>query len=163
MTKIAAYMILFALLSSHCIAQTTSGELDTTRATRENAQSRKAILIATNFMNDLFKGASSMDLTNQCTVPFLDKDNLILNMKDLKIYFDRVVNEFSQSLQKDHPRLDSAHVLGAQTGVFHGIIPLNIYVVMVNFTFTEQAQKTSKQAVFAVQMSDTSKIVGISN
>ena len=162
MTKIAAYLILFVSLSSHCIAQTTSGELDTTRATRENAQSRKAILIATNFMNDLFNGASSMDLMNKCTVPFLDKDNLILNMKDLKIYFDRVVNEFSQRLQKDHPRLDSAHVLGAQTGVFHGKT-LNIYVVKVNFTFTEQAQETSKQGVFAVQMSDTSKIVGISN
>lgn len=136
MTKIAAYLILFALLSTHCFAQATDGVPDTTLATRENTQSRKAISIATDFINDLFKGASSMDLASQCTVPFCHENTLILNRNDLKAYFDRAVSQFSQILQKDRPQLDSAYVFGVQmsaspktgpqsTRVFQIFYPLN--------------------------------------
>ena len=164
MTKIPVYLVLFIFLSSLCIAQPNAGTIDTTRAARENAPSRKAISVTTDFMNALIKGATSETLTSHCTVPFCHDDTiLILTNGELKGFFDGLSSIFSQSIQKNHPRLDSVYVYGVQTGVLHGIIPINIYVTVANIKFNIQGQEPSKQLIFAVQISDSGKIVGISD
>lgn len=164
MAKLPMYLVLFVFMSSQCIAQRNAGSLDTTRAARESPPSHKAIAVATDFMNDLIKGASSETLTSHCTVPFCHDDTvLILTSGALKGYFDGLSNDFYQSIQKNHPRLDSVFVYGAQTGVMRGIIPVNIYITVATIKFNIQGQEPVKQLIFAVQMSDTGKIVGMSD
>lgn len=164
MAKKSTYIVLFIFLSSVCAAQPNAGAIDTTRANCENAPSRKAITVATDFMNALIKGASSETLRSHCAVPFCHDDTiLVLTNSELKKFFDDLSSASSQSILKNHPRLDSVYVYGVQKGVLHGIIPINIYITVANIKFNIQGQEPSKQLVLAVEMSDTGKIVGMSD
>src|SRR6185503_19027683 len=108
MAKKSTYIVLFIFQSSVCAAQLNAGAIDTTRANCENAPSRKAIAVATDFMNALLKGASSETLKSHCAVPFCHDDTiLVLTNSELKKFFDGLSSVSSKSILKNHPRLDS--------------------------------------------------------
>ncbi|MHA4807389.1 hypothetical protein ACX0G9_04765 [Flavitalea flava] len=164
MLKKSTCLALFLLSASLCFAQFNLGTMDTTRAARENPQSRKAITVASEFMKKLIEGAPSDSLVNLCGIPFCHDDSVVIGTRvELKKALEEVLSANAPGAKKNHPRVDTAYVFGVEKGILYNIVPLNIYLTIVNIRFTINGQQPVKQTLFAIQMGDEPKIVGMSN
>jgi hypothetical protein len=153
------------LVPSVCLAQVEA--TPTPPPVQHNdAASLKAIAVATAFMDSLINNAPPETLSAMCSLPFCHDDTVIvLTRAALNTALSQLLSASAAISKKNRPRVDSAYVLDVRKEVLFGMVPINIYFSVLRLKFSQPGREPGKEAakllIFAIQVTDEARIVGI--
>ncbi|MGC4104038.1 hypothetical protein [Ferruginibacter sp.] len=136
-------------------ADTTLKELDPVKA----AQAKTLVL---DFTRILSKGDNVDSVINLCSVPFSCNRKEIIDTKgDLKTVFQKIVEDKGKNRYYE---VDTVFIRAIRREVLDNIIPLNIYYVVIRMKVMKNGTiRKSSPVLFAVQVTDDPKIIGIAD
>jgi len=135
--------------------------IDTSRASIKYDEGQQAKKIAVDFTNCLFLGSEADSLLAMCALPFAIDGELFADSKTLRAKFIEITKETKKN-QSYKIKVDSTIIFGTRKDILNGLIPLNTYFVLNTVKGEINGQsRTTIQIAFAVQVSDKSKIIGI--
>ncbi len=136
-------------------------KIDTSQTSINYHEAQLAKKIAVDFTNCLFIGSEVDSLLTMCALPFAIDGQLFADSKTLRAKFIEITKETKKN-QSYKIKVDSSFIFGTRKDILNGLIPLNTYFVVNTIKGEINGQsRTTIQIVFAVQVSDKSKIIGI--
>jgi hypothetical protein len=161
MTKTIISIFILFIVGQNSNAQDASFTIDTTQSSIDPAKADKAKLSVTNFVNNLFSKNDIAVLVDNCLVPFaMDGKKIISTKTELRDIFKKIKTQSgtSQTLQ-----IDTTYVIGTLKKIINGVIPIDIYFVIVVINSKKDDATIKKSAVFAVQITDETKLIGFND
>lgn len=134
---------------------------DSTLKLVDPIKAEKAKALVLDYIRILSKGDNPDSLVHLCSIPFSwDRKRIIDNWADFKKAQRSVVAEKGKNRQFI---IDTVFIKGARIEMLDDIIPLNVYFVIVKIKVPRNDREIKAEVLFAVQISDNPKIIGLSD
>ena len=157
--KVLSFLLITSIQVT--FGQDLHDRIDTSRTSINYYEAQQAKKIAVDFTNCLFLGSDVDSLLTMCALPFAIDGQLFADGKKLRAQFTEITKETKKN-QSYKIKVDSSFIFGTRKDILNGLIPLNTYFVVNTIKGEINGQsRTTIQIVFAVQVSDKPKIIGI--
>lgn len=132
---------------------------DTTLKSLDPIKAEKAKALALDYLRIFAKGDNIDSLVKICSVPFSwDRKRIIDNWVDFKASQQSLIDEKGKDRQF---KVDSVFIKAIRSEILDRVIPINVYYVVVKIKYTWEGRERSSGVLFAVQISDEPRIIGI--
>ena len=133
---------------------------DTTLQSLDPKKAEIAKSLVVSYTRLLAEGKNIDSIVLLCSVPFAwDRKKIISDKKEFRNTQIKLIEEKGKNRNFI---IDSVYIKATRKEMIDKIIPLDIYYVMIKIRLTKEDQR-SHYALFAVQMSDDPKIIGLSD
>lgn len=153
------FTVLLLFSSTKLVGQIKNPFPDTTLITLDITKAENAKSLALDYIRILSKGENLDSLKILCGLPFsLDKKRIITSWDELKNIHQAVIKEKGTDRQY---AIDTVFVKAIRNEILDKIVPLSIYYVIVELKVNQDGKQKAMKMVFAIQISENPRIVGI--
>jgi hypothetical protein len=149
--------VMFFLTSQ---SQDTKGTTDKTTRPPDSAEMKVASGMVLSFANHLMKDKSVDEAMNLFSLPMMLDSDMITQSSALR----QLLGVVYQDLHKPVPyqiKIDSVFYVAYRRGNIYDIVPFNLYFTNLTLGYYNGDRHGTKQILFAVQVSDKPRIVGM--
>lgn len=158
MSKTTLTTLILILCINFSFGQSSLDKIDTSSSSLDLIQATKAKALVVDFATLLYQGQDINKLLNKCSLPFaIDGEKIISSKEELKKTFSDIINLTGKGRKIT---IDSVYILGSRKEILNDVIPIHVYFVVLVLKIKDGKDEFEKSGGFAVQITDSPKIIG---
>jgi hypothetical protein len=145
-------------MTSH--GQNTQGTADKSTRPPDSSEIKVASEVILSFITQMMKDSSVDEAMNLFSLPMMLDSDMITKTSVLR----QLLGVFYFDLHKTVPyriKIDSVYYVAYRRGNIYDIVPFNLYFTNLTLGYYKDDQHGTKQILFALQVSDKTRIVGM--